>query len=181
MAYSEPHKLSWLKHAYSSTICTFTEYVRQGLSRASRNYIGRSERAFRIRRLMSKFRGVSLLRSASKKGRSWEYGPGTKCKLLSSRSLSERLERSEKPFRKRSVTSRSSLGCSWSFCWRHKGTQGTYHLKLLFWNSFSECLITVTKINDHWGWRYYLPNFYSRRFNCVGNRFLVYERENLNF
>ena len=47
---------------------------------------------------MSKFLGVSLLSSASKKGRTWEHGPGTPCKLLSSRSFSERLERSEKAF-----------------------------------------------------------------------------------
>ena len=47
---------------------------------------------------MSKFLEVSLLSSASKKGRTWEHGPGTPCKLLSSRSFSERLERSEKAF-----------------------------------------------------------------------------------
>ena len=35
---------------------------------------------------MSKFLGVSLLSSASKKGSTWEHGPGTACKLLSSRS-----------------------------------------------------------------------------------------------
>ena len=49
---------------------------------------------------MSKFLGVFLLSSASKKGRTWEHGPGAPCKLLSSRSFSERLERSEKEFGK---------------------------------------------------------------------------------
>ena len=63
--------------------------------------IGRSEKALRIRRFMSKFLGVSLLSSASKKARTWEHAAGTPCKLLSSRSFSERLERSEKAFRKK--------------------------------------------------------------------------------
>ena len=31
---------------------------------------------------MSKFLGVSPLSSARKKGRPWEHGPGTPCKLL---------------------------------------------------------------------------------------------------
>ena len=47
---------------------------------------------------MSKFLGTSLLNSASKKGRTWEHGPGALSKLLSSRSFAERLERSEKAF-----------------------------------------------------------------------------------
>ena len=48
-----------------------------------------------------------------KKGRTWEHGPGTLCKLLPSHSLSERLECSEKMFGK-SVSCRSSLRCSFS-------------------------------------------------------------------
>ena len=40
------------------------------------------EKAFRTRRFMSKFLGISLLSSASQKGRTWEHGPGTLCKLL---------------------------------------------------------------------------------------------------
>ena len=87
---------------------------------------GLTRKAFRIRRFMSKFLGVSLLSSASKKGRTWEHGPGTPCKLLSSRSFSERLERSEKAFRKRRFISKF-LGVS-LFCfggkkertWEHK-------------------------------------------------------------
>ena len=55
---------------------------------------------------MSKFLGVSLLSFASKKGRTWEHGAGTPCKLLSSHSFSERLERSEKAFRKRRFISK---------------------------------------------------------------------------
>ena len=58
---------------------------------------------------MSKILGVSLLSSTSKKGRTWEHGPGTPCKLLSSRSFSEHSKRFGK-----GVSSRSSLGCS--FC-----------------------------------------------------------------
>ena len=97
---------------------------------------GRSEKAFRIRRFMSKFLGVSLLSSASKKRRIWEHGPGTPCKLLLSRSFSKRLERSEKAFH-------LEVPRSIPFLFRRQkitylGTQGTYHLKLLFWNSFSE-------------------------------------------
>ena len=49
--------------------------------------IGRSEKACRIRRFMSKFLGVSLSSSASKQGRAWEHGPGAPCRLLSSRSF----------------------------------------------------------------------------------------------
>ena len=83
-------------------------------------------KAFRIRRFMSKFLGVSLLNFASKKGRTWEHGPGTPSKLLSSRSFSERLERSEKAFRKRRFISKF-LGV-FRFCfggkkeriWEHK-------------------------------------------------------------
>ena len=44
--------------------------------------------------------GVSLLSSASEKGLTWEHGPGTLCKLLSSQSFSERLECPKKAFRK---------------------------------------------------------------------------------
>ena len=72
----------------------------RGGRRVNKSLFGRSEKAFRIRCFMSKFLGVSLLSSASKKGRTWEHGPGAPCKLLSSRSFSERLERSEKAFRK---------------------------------------------------------------------------------
>ena len=79
---------------------------------------------------MPKFLGVSLLSSASTKGRTWEHGLGTPCKLLSSRSFSERLERAEKAFH---------LEVPWGvpFLFRKQkgtylGTQGMYHLKLLF-------------------------------------------------
>ena len=79
---------------------------------------------------MSKFLGVSLLSSASTKGRTWEHGPGASCKLLFSRSFSERLERSEKAFH-------LEVPRGIPFLFRRQegtylGTQGTYHLKLLF-------------------------------------------------
>ena len=85
----------------------------------------RSEKAFRIRRFMLKFLGVSLLSSASKKGRTWEHGPGTPYKLLSSRSFSERLERSEKAFRKRRFISKI-LGV-FLFCFRGKKERTREH------------------------------------------------------
>ena len=96
---------------------------------------GRSENAFRIRRFMSKFLGVSLLSSASNKGRIWEHGPGTPCKLLPSRSFSERLERSEKAFRKRRFISKFlgmflfSFGGKKERTWEHKARTT---LKLIF-------------------------------------------------
>ena len=76
--------------------------------------IGRSEKAFRIRRFMSKFLRVFLLSSASKKGRAWEHGPGALCKVLSSRSFSEPFEHSGKGVWEKAVLARSSLGCSFS-------------------------------------------------------------------
>ena len=45
----------------------------------------RSDKAFHVEVL-----GVSLLSPASKKERTWEDGPGAPCKLLLSRSFSER-------------------------------------------------------------------------------------------
>ena len=79
---------------------------RAGCSNLATPMIGRSEKAFRIRSFMSKFLGVSLFSSASKKGRTWEHGAGTLCKFLSSHSFSERLKRSEKAFRKRRFISK---------------------------------------------------------------------------
>ena len=55
---------------------------------------------------MLKFLGVSFLSSASKKGRTWEHETGTLCKLLFVTLLSERLECSEKAFRKRRFMSK---------------------------------------------------------------------------
>ena len=75
---------------------------------------------------MSKFLGVSLLSSASTKGRAWEHRPGTPSKLLSSGSFSERLESSEKAFRKRRFISKFLGVCLFCFggkkerTWEHK-------------------------------------------------------------
>ena len=84
---------------------------------------------------MSKFPGVSLLSSASKKGRAWEHGPGAPCKLLSSRSFSERLERFGKGVSEKAFHLEVPRGIPFLFR-RQKGTylgtEGTYHLKLLF-------------------------------------------------
>ena len=75
-------------------------------------------------------RGIPFLGSASKKRHTWEHGPGTVFILLSSRSFSERLERSEKAF---------CVESAWGFpCLfqnqegTYLGTQGTYHLRLYF-------------------------------------------------
>ena len=81
---------------------------------------------------MSKFLGVPLLSSASKKGRTWEHGPATPCKLLSSRSFSERSKRSEKAFH---LEVPRGIPCLFRRQnGTYLGTQGTYHgdLKLLF-------------------------------------------------
>ena len=112
----------------SSQQCQNRMYSQTGLS------IGRSKEAFRIRRFMSKLPGVSFFRSAGEKGRTWEQGPGTLCKLFSSRSFSERLGRSEKAFWKRRFCVEVPWGVPFLFRRQegtHLGTQGTYHLKLL--------------------------------------------------
>ena len=86
-------------------------------------------RALRVgpSKFMTKFRGVSLLSSASSQGRAWEHAPGTLCKLLSSHSMSERrLECSEKAFRKRHCMSKFLLVFLCCFrgkkerAWEHK-------------------------------------------------------------
>ena len=102
---------------------------------ASRVPFGRSEKAFRIRRFMPKFLGVSLMSSASKKGRTWEHGPGTPYKLLSSHSFFRTLRAFGK-----GVLSSSSLGCSFSVSEAQRSVhENTRHappetpfLKLLF-------------------------------------------------
>ena len=53
------------------------------LKHFSDTLVGRSEKAFRIRRFMSKLVRVSFLSSASKKGHAWERGLGTLCSRLS--------------------------------------------------------------------------------------------------
>ena len=84
---------------------------------------------FPTRSFLSKFLGISLLDSASKEGHTWEHGPSILCKLLSSRSFSERFKGvSKKAF---------CVEVPWGVPFRSEskkylGTQGTYHLKLLF-------------------------------------------------
>ena len=85
---------------------------------------------------MPKFPGVSFLSFASRKGRTWEHGPGTLCKLLSSRSSSERLECSEKAFRKRRFMPKF-LGV-FLFCSGDKKERTWEHKVRTTSNSFSE-------------------------------------------
>ena len=100
----------------------------------------RSEKAFRKRRF-KKFPGVSLLSSASKKGRTWEHGPGSPVQTP----FVTLLLRTLRAFGKGVSEKAFYLEVPWGvpFLFRRQkgtylGTQGTYHLKLLFWNSFSE-------------------------------------------
>ena len=101
---------------------------------------GRSEKAFRTRRFMSEFLGVSFLRSASKKGRTSEHGPGAPCKLLFSRSFSERSKRSGKGVSERHFISKF-LGVS-LFCFGGKKERTWERKARTTWNSFSEHPIT---------------------------------------
>ena len=94
------------------------------------NLILRAIRAFgkgvQDERFKSKLLGVSIVDSAGEKGRAWEHGSGTFCKLLSSHFFFQCLERSEKVFRKRRFVSKF-LGVFF-FCfegrkestWEHK-------------------------------------------------------------
>ena len=84
---------------------------------------GVPDKAFHVEVL----RGIPL-RSASKKRRAWEHGPGTPFKLLSSCSFAERLERSKKAFQKRRFISKFlrvflvCFRCKKERMWEHKAS-----------------------------------------------------------
>ena len=108
---------------------------------------------------MSKFLGVSLLNSASQKGRAWEHGPGTPSELLSSRSFSERKGVLEKAF---------YLEVPWGvpFCFGGKRESTWEHKARPTQNSFSETPFPNTRFKPP-QWPFKLQKWAFRSFRST--------------